>query len=117
MKWGWFYIENSPEYDPNREFFVFDVILSLFDENLLIDIEIMGRTLPTYRRALEMEIQNLKSLREGLKEEDRKHFDNIMLYARIHNDTGSLSARMFILEPAFLSILIEHDKDCQICSL
>jgi len=74
----------------------------------------MGRTIPTYRRALEMEIQNLKPLREGLKEEDRKHFDNIILYARMHNDAGSLSARMFILEPAFLSILIEHDKKIEL---
>ncbi len=31
-------MENSLEYDPNREFFVFDVILSLFDETILINI-------------------------------------------------------------------------------
>ena len=70
----------------------------------------MGKTIPSYRAALEMEIRSLKPIREGLKKEDRKHFDNIMLYARMHNDAGSLSARMFILEPLFLASLIEHDK-------
>ena len=33
-----------------------------------------------------------------------------MRYGRMHSDAGSLSARMFILEPLFLSALIEHDK-------
>ena len=28
----------------------------------------------------------------------------------MHSDAGSLSARMFILEPLFLSVLIEHEK-------
>jgi hypothetical protein len=38
LKWGWFYMENSPDYDPDREFLVFDVMLSIFDEDVLIDI-------------------------------------------------------------------------------
>ena len=40
-----------------------------------------------------------------------KYFDNIMLYARMHSDAGSLSARMFISEPLFLSALIEIEKN------
>ena len=70
----------------------------------------MGRTIPSYRAALEMEIRSLKPIREGLKKEERISFDNIMRYGRMHSDAGSLSARMFILEPLFLSALIEHDK-------
>ena len=70
----------------------------------------MGKTTPSYRTALEMEIRSLKPLREGLKKEDRQYFDNIMLYARMHSDAGSLSARMFILEPLFLAALIEQQK-------
>lgn len=70
----------------------------------------MGKTIPSYRAALEMEIQSLKPIREGLIPNERKYFDNIMYYGRKHNDAGSLSARMFILEPLFLSALIEHDK-------
>ncbi len=70
----------------------------------------MGRTIPSYRTALEMEIRSLKIYRESLKPAYRKHFDNIMLYARMHSDAGSLSARMFISESLFLSALIEQDK-------
>jgi hypothetical protein len=70
----------------------------------------MGKTIPSYRAGLEMEIRSLKPFRGGLKKQDHQYFDNIMLYARMHSDAGSLSARMFILEPLFLSALIEHDK-------
>ena len=73
----------------------------------------MGKTIPSYRAALEMVIRSLKPFREGLKKEDRQYFDNIMLYSRMHSDAGSLSARMFILEPLFLSALIEHDKNLE----
>ena len=34
-----------------------------------------------------------------------------MLYARMHSDVGSLSARMFISESLFLSALIEMEKN------
>ena len=70
----------------------------------------MGRTIPSYRYALEKEIGSLKPFREGLKPAYRQHFDNIMLYARMHSDIGSLSARMFISESLFLSALIEQQK-------
>ena len=38
LKWGWFYMENSPDYDPDKEFLVFDVMLSMFNDISLIDI-------------------------------------------------------------------------------
>ena len=71
----------------------------------------MGRTIPSYRYALEKEIGSWKLYREGLKPPYRQHFDNIMLYARMHSDAGSLSARMFISELLFLSALIEQQKN------
>ncbi len=70
----------------------------------------MGRTIPSYRYALEKEISSLKLYRDVLNPRDRKSFDNIMLYARMHSDAGSLSARMFISESLFLSALIEQQK-------
>ena len=38
LKWGWFYMENSPDYDSDKEFFVFNCILRMFNENQLINI-------------------------------------------------------------------------------
>ena len=70
----------------------------------------MGRTISSYRYALEKEIGSWKIYREGLNPAYRQHFDNIMLYARMHSDAGSLSARMFISESLFLSALIEQQK-------
>jgi hypothetical protein len=48
----------------------------------------MEKTIPSYRAALEMEIRSLKSYLEVLPQVDRIHFDNIMLYARMHSDVG-----------------------------
>ena len=73
----------------------------------------MGRTIPSYRTALEMEIHSWKPFQEGLKPAYRQHFDNIMLYARILRDAGSLSARIFISESLFLSVLIEQQKSLE----
>ena len=74
----------------------------------------MGRTITSYRYALEKEIGSWKLYREGLKPAYRQHFDNIMLYAKMHSDAGSLSARMFISESLFLSALIEQQKSLDI---
>ena len=38
LKWGWFYMENSPDYNPSSEFFVFNCILRMFDEKQLINV-------------------------------------------------------------------------------
>nr|WP_147664636.1 hypothetical protein [Candidatus Prometheoarchaeum syntrophicum]QEE17752.1 hypothetical protein DSAG12_03590 [Candidatus Prometheoarchaeum syntrophicum] len=38
VKWGFFYMENAPTYDSNKDFFAFDVLLSLFDEKTLSEI-------------------------------------------------------------------------------
>jgi len=73
----------------------------------------MGRTIQSYRYALEKERGSLKPYREGLKPAYRQHFDNIMLYARMHSDAGPLSVRMFISELLFLSALIERQKNLE----
>ncbi len=70
----------------------------------------MGRTLPSFRIALDQEIKSWTNYRRGLRIEDREYFDNVMRYARIHSDAGSLAARMLLSENVFLSALIEQDK-------
>ena len=70
----------------------------------------MGRTLPSFRIALDQEIKSWTNYRRGLRIEDREYFDNVMRYARMHSDAGSLAARMLLSENVFLSALIEQDK-------
>ena len=70
----------------------------------------MGRTVPSFRPALEHEIESWKDFKRGLRPEDQKIFDKLMNYTRIHSDAGSLSARPMLSEILFFSFAIEQEK-------
>ncbi|MGQ4873159.1 MAG: hypothetical protein ACP6IY_03710 [Promethearchaeia archaeon] len=70
----------------------------------------MGRTVPSFRPALEKEIESWKDFKRALRLEDQKAFDRLMDYARIHADAGSMSARPLLSEVLFLSFAIELQK-------
>ncbi|MHA1284025.1 MAG: hypothetical protein ACTSVV_01345 [Promethearchaeota archaeon] len=70
----------------------------------------MGRTIPSFRPALEKEIESWKDFKRALRLEDQKAFDRLMDYARIHADAGSMSARPLLSEVLFLSFAIELQK-------
>jgi len=70
----------------------------------------MGRTVPSFRPALEHEIESWKEFKRALRPEDKKVFDQLMNYARIHADAGSMSARPMLSEVLFVSFAIEQEK-------
>lgn len=70
----------------------------------------MGRTTPSFRPALEHEIESWKDFKRALRPEDQKIFNKLMNYARIHADAGSLSARPLLSEILFISFAIEQEK-------
>jgi hypothetical protein len=70
----------------------------------------MGRTVPSFRPALEHEIESWKDFKRALRPEDRKIFDKLMNFARIHADAGSLSARPMLSEILFISFAVEQEK-------
>lgn len=70
----------------------------------------MGRTVPSFRPALEHEIESWKAFKRALRPEDQKIFDKLMNFARIHADAGSLSARPMLSEVLFISFAIEQGK-------
>ena len=70
----------------------------------------MGRTVPSFRPALEHEIESWKDFKRALRPEDQKIFDKLMNFARIHADAGSLSARPMLSEILFISFAIEQGK-------
>ena len=43
----------------------------------------MGRTVPSFRPALEHEIESWKDFKRALRPEERRFFDKLMNYARI----------------------------------
>ena len=70
----------------------------------------MCRTVPSFRLALEHEIERWKEFKRALRPEDKKVFDQLMNYARIHADAGSMSARPMLSEVLFVSFAIEQEK-------
>ncbi len=70
----------------------------------------MGRTVPSFRPALEHEIESWKDFKRALRPEDQLIFNNIMNFARIHADAGSASARPMLSEVIFISFALEQEK-------
>jgi len=70
----------------------------------------MGRTVPSFRPALEHEIESWKGFKRALRPEEQKIFDKLMNFARIHADAGSMSARPMLSEVLFISFAVEQEK-------
>ncbi len=70
----------------------------------------MGRTVPSFRPALEHEIASWKDYKRALRPKDQEIFNKLMNFARIHADAGSMSARPMLSEILFISFAIEQEK-------
>ena len=70
----------------------------------------MGRTVPPYRIATEMEKAKWKPFREMLDRNDKKLFDQMLTYSKLYNTAGSNAVRPVLLEPILMSIAFEHYK-------
>ncbi len=70
----------------------------------------MGRTVPSFRPALEHEIESWKDFKRALRPQEQKIFDKLMNFARIHADAGSMSARPMLSEVLFISFAVEQEK-------
>ncbi|HEX5922022.1 MAG TPA: hypothetical protein VFY55_09635 [Nitrososphaeraceae archaeon] len=70
----------------------------------------MGRTVPSYRIASEMERSKWKSFRQRLDKKDRKIFDKMFSYSRLYNSAGSNACRPILIPPILMSIIFEQYK-------
>jgi hypothetical protein len=70
----------------------------------------MGRTVPSYRIATEMEKAKWKPFRQMLNKNDKKLFDQMLCYPNLYNSAGSNAVRPVLLEPILMSIAFEHYK-------
>ena len=70
----------------------------------------MGRTVPSYRQALESEIERWKSFRKGVRRKDAEAFDQMMNACRLFASAGSMATRPILLEAMFMSILLHQEK-------
>jgi hypothetical protein len=70
----------------------------------------MGRTIPYYRIASEMERSKLKIFRQKLDKKDLKIFDEMFSYSRFYNSAGSNACRPQLIHPIIMSIILEQYK-------
>jgi hypothetical protein len=71
----------------------------------------MGKTVPSYRMALEEEIDRWKGFRKALPSEDeREAFDELMDMCRNYASAGSCATNPIIFEPMVMSIMLAQQK-------
>jgi hypothetical protein len=71
----------------------------------------MGKTVPSYRMAIEFEISRWKGFRNALQKEEEKHaFDQLMDMCRGFASAGSCACDPIVFEPMVVSILLAQQK-------
>jgi hypothetical protein len=71
----------------------------------------LGRTVPSYRQALEEEIMRWESFRKALRDKDAEAFDRIMVACRVYASAGGMATRPILTEAMFMSILVSQRKE------
>jgi hypothetical protein len=75
----------------------------------------MGRTIPSFTIALEMEKEEWKPFRNALDKSDRKKFDEMFDIPRLYTSACSYAANPVRLYPILMSILLYHHKQLTQC--
>ena len=70
----------------------------------------MGKTVESYRMALEDEIRRWDGFAKALRSEDRTAFEELMDACRISASAGSNATQPVIFEPMIMSILLFQQK-------
>jgi len=70
----------------------------------------MGKTIESYRMALEDEIRRWNGFSKALRTEDKEAFEAIMDSCRIFASAGSNATQPILFEPMVMSILLHQQK-------
>ena len=70
----------------------------------------MGRTIPSYRLALEEEIKAWKGFQDALRAPDREVFEDLLDQCRLYASAGGMAVRPKIIEAMFMTALFAHHK-------
>ena len=70
----------------------------------------MGRTVPFFRMAAEIERTKWKQFRSYLDKKDRKIFDQMYDYVKLNNAACSNACRPVVIHAVLMSIIFEHYK-------
>ena len=64
----------------------------------------------SFRRRAEIERAQWNLFRQELDKSERKMFDEMMTYSRMHNAAGVMACKPVLLQPIIMSIIFEHYK-------
>jgi hypothetical protein len=70
----------------------------------------MGKTVESYRLALDAEIQSWHGFVKALRTDDREAFEQMSDACRNHASAGSNATRPEVFEPMVMSIVLEQQK-------
>ncbi len=70
----------------------------------------MGKTIESYRMAIEDEIHRWKGFEKALRAEDREAFEALMDACRSYASAGSNATQPVLFEPMIMSILLAQQK-------
>lgn len=71
----------------------------------------MGRTIPSYRQALEAEISRWEGFRKTLRGKELEAFDRMMNACRMHASAGGMATRTILTEAMFMCILLSQQVE------
>ena len=71
----------------------------------------MGKTVESYRMALEEEISTWKGFAKALRIDDKEAFDALMDASRNHASAGSNATRPIVFEPMMMCIVLSQQKE------
>jgi hypothetical protein len=70
----------------------------------------VGKTVESYRIAVENEIQRWNGFARALRSEDREAFEAVMDACRSYASAGSNATQPILFEPMVISILVSQQK-------
>ncbi len=70
----------------------------------------MGRTVPTFTRIIDSEIESWSKFRRGLRKDDQEIFDDLFRAARFHLAENFYAMRTIPFESIVMSMLLEQHK-------
>jgi len=74
----------------------------------------MGRTIPSYRIATEIERSKWEIFRQRLDKKVRKIFDEMFSYSRLYNTAARNACRTQLIRSIPMSTILEHYKQLEI---
>jgi len=71
----------------------------------------LGRTVPSFRQALDSEIAHWEGFRRALRGRDVEAFDKMMNACRTYASAGGMATRTVLSEAMFMCILLSQQKE------